>query len=183
MSGHERSASMGFSSSWQDITWSVNYSLTKTPNSDNDQQVAFSVNIPLSRWLSNSWATYNLNSAKNGNTVHQVGIGGTALEDNNLSYNLQQSYTDHDTGYGASMTGRYRGSYGEIGANYSYAKDSKQWNYSAQGSVVAHPYGITLGQSVQMLLLLSILTREQMLKSRICKVFTLTTGEMRSYHI
>lgn len=149
MSGHERSASMGFSSSWQDITWSVNYSLTKTPNSDNDQQVAFSVNIPLSRWLSNSWATYNLNSAKNGNTVHQVGIGGTALEDNNLSYNLQQSYTDHDTGYGASMTGRYRGSYGEIGANYSYAKDSKQWNYSAQGSVVAHPYGITLGQSVQ----------------------------------
>ena len=39
------------------------------------------------------------------------------------------------------MTGRYRGSYGEIGANYSYAKDRNNWNYSAQGSVVAsHPY-------------------------------------------
>lgn len=149
MSGHERSVSMGFSSSWQSITWSVNYSLTKTPNSDDDQQVSLSVNVPLSQWLPNSWATYNLNSSKNGNTSHQVGIGGTALEDNNLSYSLQQSYTDHDQGYGASMMGRYRGSFGDVGANYSYSKDNKQWSYNAQGSVVAHPSGITLGQSVQ----------------------------------
>lgn len=149
MAGNERSVSLGYSSNWRDITWSVNYSLTKTPYSNNDQQVSLSVNIPLSRWLSNSWATYHVNSAKNGNTSHQVGIGGTALEDNNLSYNLQQTYTDHNVGYGASLSGRYRNSVGDFGLGYSYAGDNKQWNYSAQGSVVAHPHGITLGQSVQ----------------------------------
>lgn len=149
LSGHERSLSVGFSSSWQDITWSVDYSMTKTPNTDEDQQIALMVNIPLSRWLTNSWATYNVNSSKSGNTVQQVGIGGTALEDNKLSYNLQQSYTDHDRGYGASMSGRYRGTWGEVGTGYSYAKDNKQWNYSAQGTVVAHSQGVTLGQTVQ----------------------------------
>ncbi|EBP3213522.1 fimbrial biogenesis outer membrane usher protein [Salmonella enterica subsp. indica] len=149
LSDHERSLSVGFSSSWQDITWSVDYSMTKTPNSDEDQQIAFMVNIPLSRWLANSWATYNVNSSKNGNTVQQIGMGGTALEDNNLSYNLQQSYTDHDRDYGASMSARYRGTWGEVGTGYSYAKDNKQWNYSAQGTVVAHSHGVTLGQTVQ----------------------------------
>lgn len=41
-----------------------------------------------------------------------MGIVGTALQDNNLSYNLQQSYTDNNVGYDASMNGRYRSSVG-----------------------------------------------------------------------
>lgn len=78
-----------------------------------------------------------------------VGIGGTALEDNKLSYNLQQTYANKDTGYGASVSGRYRGSSGEVGMGYSYGGDNRQWNYSAQGSIVAHGQGITLGQPVR----------------------------------
>ncbi|MCV4639038.1 fimbria/pilus outer membrane usher protein, partial [Escherichia coli] len=49
----------------------------------------------------------------------------------------------------ASMNGRYRSSVGEFGLGYSYDKNSRQWNYSAQGAVVAHAHGVTLGQSVQ----------------------------------
>lgn len=149
LSGHERSVSMGYSTSWRDITWSVNYSLTKTPDATSDRQIAFSMNIPLSRWLPNAWATYNMNRTQQGNTSHQVGIGGTALEDNNLSYNLQQSTTDNGVGYGASLSGRYRASYGEFGLGYNYSGSNRQWNYNAQGAVVAHPYGVTLGQSAQ----------------------------------
>ncbi|MBV8042858.1 fimbria/pilus outer membrane usher protein [Pluralibacter sp.] len=149
MNGHERSVSAGFSSSWRDISWSVSYGLTRTPDADDDRQIAFSVNIPLSHWLANSWATYSVNTSSGGYTSHQVGIGGTALDDNNLSYNLQQSYTSNNTGYGASVSGRYRGSAGELGMGYSYSGDNKQWNYSAQGSVVAHQHGVTLGQTVR----------------------------------
>lgn len=47
------------------------------------------------------------------------------------------------------ISSRYRTSVGEFSANYSYQKDSKQWGYGAQGSVVAHSQGITLGQSIQ----------------------------------
>lgn len=149
MEGHERSLALGYNSSWQGVNWSLNYSLTKTPSTDNDQQVSFSINVPLSRWLANAWGTYNVTSSKKGNTSHQVGVSGTLLENNNLSYNLQQTYTDNNVGYGAYLSSRYRASAGEFSTNYSYQKDSKQWGYSAQGSVVAHSQGITLGQSIQ----------------------------------
>ncbi|WP_213134462.1 fimbria/pilus outer membrane usher protein [Citrobacter sp. FP75] len=149
MDGHERSVSLGYSSSWQGVNWSLNYSLTKTPSTDNDQQFSVSINVPLSRWLANAWGTYNLTSSKKGNSSHQVGVSGTLLEDNNLNYNLQQTYTDNNVGYGAYLSSRYRASVGEFSTNYSYQKDSKQWGYSAQGSVVAHSQGITLGQSIQ----------------------------------
>lgn len=111
--------------------------------------MALMVNIPLSRWLPNSWATYSANIASGGFISHQVGIGGTALENNNLSYNLQQTYANHDTGYGGSLSGRYRGSSGDVGLGYSYGGDNRQRNYSAQGSIVAHEHGVTLGQPVR----------------------------------
>ncbi|MGA4581544.1 fimbria/pilus outer membrane usher protein [Enterobacter hormaechei] len=149
MAGHERSVSAGLSSGWRGITWSVSYSLTRTPDSNTDRQMALMVNVPLSRWLANAWSTYSANTASGGFVSHQVGIGGTALESNNLSYNLQQTYASHDTGYGGSVSGRYRGSAGDVGLGYNYGGDNRQWNYSAQGSIVAHEHGVTLGQSVR----------------------------------
>ncbi len=149
MDGHERSVSAGFSSSWREITWSISYNLTRTPDADTDRQMALTVNIPLSKWLPNSWATYSANSASGGFVSHQVGLGGTALEDNKLSYNLQQTYANQDTGYGGSLSGRYRGASGEVGMGYSYGGNNRQWNYSAQGSIVAHEHGVTLGQPVR----------------------------------
>ncbi|HFK5793877.1 TPA: fimbria/pilus outer membrane usher protein [Enterobacter asburiae] len=149
MDGHERSVSAGLSSSWRDITWSISYNLTRTPDADTDRQMALTVNIPLSKWLPDSWATYSANTASGGLVSHQVGLGGTALEDNKLSYNLQQSYANQNTGYGGSLSGRYRGASGEVGMGYSYGGDNRQWNYSAQGSIVAHEHGVTLGQPVR----------------------------------
>ncbi|EGO6624028.1 fimbrial biogenesis outer membrane usher protein [Escherichia coli] len=149
MQGSERSIGMGYSTSWSDISWSVNYALTDMPGMAGEQQFSLSINIPLSRWLPGAWATYNANRSDKGNTSHQMGIAGTALQDNNLSYNLQQTYADNNVGYGASINGRYRSSVGEFGLGYNYDKNSRQWNYSAQGAVVAHTHGVTLGQSVQ----------------------------------
>ncbi|HDR2834661.1 TPA: fimbrial biogenesis outer membrane usher protein [Enterobacter mori] len=149
MDGHERSVSAGLSSSWRDITWSISYNLTRTPDADSDRQMALTVNIPFSKWLPDTWATYSANTASGGFVSHQVGLGGTALEDNKLSYNLQQSYANQNTGYGGSLSGRYRGASGEVGMGYSYGGDNRQWNYSAQGSVVAHEHGVTLGQPVR----------------------------------
>ncbi|MEG5694813.1 fimbria/pilus outer membrane usher protein [Enterobacter quasihormaechei] len=149
MDGRERSVSAGLSSSWRDISWSLSYSLTRTPDADADRQMALTLNIPFSHWLPNAWASYSVNTASGGFVSHQVGLGGTALEDNKLSYSLQQTYANHDTGYGGSLSGRYRGASGDLGLGYSYGGDNRQWNYSAQGSVVAHEHGVTLGQPVR----------------------------------
>lgn len=149
MSGRERSVSLGYSSSWHGANWSVNYSLTKTPSTRDDRQFSLSLNIPLSRFLPEAWATYNLTSSKTGTATHQVGVNGSLLEDNNLTYNLQQNYTRDNVGNGAYLSSRYRASMGDFSTSYSYQKNSKQWGYSAQGSVVGHSHGVTLGRSVQ----------------------------------
>nr|WP_318380077.1 fimbria/pilus outer membrane usher protein [uncultured Enterobacter sp.] len=149
MSGRERSVSLGYSSSWHGANWSVNYSLTKTPSTRDDRQFSLSLNIPLSRFLPEAWATYNLTSSKTGTATHQVGINGSLLEDNNLTYNLQQNYTRDNVGNGAYLSSRYRASMGDFSTSYSYQKNSKQWGYSGQGSVVGHSHGVTLGRSVQ----------------------------------
>ncbi|MEE9954694.1 fimbrial biogenesis outer membrane usher protein [Enterobacter quasihormaechei] len=149
MDGRERSVSAGLSSSWRDISWSLSYSLTRTPDAVADRQMALTLNIPFSHWLPNVWASYSVNTASGGFVSHQVGLGGTALEDNKLSYSLQQTYANHDTCYGGSLSGRYRGASGDLGLGYSYGGDNRQWNYSAQGSVVAHEHGVTLGQPVR----------------------------------
>lgn len=122
MEGHERSVSLGYSSSWQGVNWSLNYSMTKTPSTTNDQQFSISMNVPLSRWLANAQGNIYSDKFKNGNSAHQVGVSGTLLEDNNLNYNLQQTYTDNDVGYGAYLSSRYRTSVGEFSTNYSYQK-------------------------------------------------------------
>lgn len=149
LSGHERSIAVGYSSNWRNINWSVNYNLTKSPSTNDDQQLSFTVNVPLARFLPNAWASYNVTSVKKGSTTHQAGISGTLLEDNNLTYNFQQTYDNKNDGNGAYLSSRYRSSMGDFSTSYSYKKDNKQWSYSAQGSVVAHPHGVTLGQSVQ----------------------------------
>lgn len=149
LSGHERSISVGYSNSWRNINWSVNYNLTKSPSTAEDQQISFTMNVPLARFLPNAWATYNLTSVKRGSTTQQAGISGTLLEDNNLTYNFQQMYDNKNDNNGAYLSSRYRSSVGDFTTRYSYQKNNRQLSYSAQGSIVAHSHGVTLGQSVQ----------------------------------
>ncbi|EBP2451209.1 fimbria/pilus outer membrane usher protein, partial [Salmonella enterica] len=83
-----RSLGVGYSNSWGGVTYNINYSYNRnTTDSDDsdkiydeDQVFSLSINIPLDRWLSHSYATYNLNTSKRGNTNHTVGLNGSALE-------------------------------------------------------------------------------------------------------
>ncbi|MEX8824422.1 fimbria/pilus outer membrane usher protein, partial [Salmonella enterica] len=65
-----RSLGVGYSNSWGGVTYNINYSYNRnTTDSDDsdkiydeDQVFSLSINIPLDRWLSHSYATYNLNT-------------------------------------------------------------------------------------------------------------------------
>lgn len=147
MSGYERNVSLGYNVSLKGITYGLSYTYSRAPGTNpTDQQFAFNVQVPLSKWLPGSWATYNLNTNKKGKTTQQAGISGTALADNNLNYNLQQSWGNRGTGGSGSASLDYRGTYGEASGGYNYGSDSRQLNYGLQGAIVAHPYGITLAQ-------------------------------------
>ncbi len=151
--GEERTFSAGWNGSLADINYSLIWSYSDYPENSEpaDRQLAFNIQIPLSRFLSGTsanraWASYSMNTAKRGDTRQQVGLNGTLLSDNNFSYSIQQSNTNHGEGRAGIIHADYKGSYGELNGGYSYDANSQQVNYGLKGGIVAHPYGVTLSQ-------------------------------------
>ncbi|WP_406909110.1 fimbria/pilus outer membrane usher protein [Klebsiella oxytoca] len=147
--GYDRNLTVGYNLSFAGITYGINYTYNDAPGyKDNDQQFSFNMQVSLSKWLPNSWANYNSNSSKHGRTTQQVGMSGTALAGNNLSYSVQQSYDNKETGVSGNASIGFKDTYGEMQGGYNYTRNSQQMNYGLRGGIVAHPYGVTLSQSM-----------------------------------
>ncbi|WP_095124625.1 fimbria/pilus outer membrane usher protein [Pseudomonas sp. Irchel s3a12] len=145
--GVERNISIGYSVSKNSITYGLNYTLSQSPERNSkDQQLALNIQIPLDNLLPNSWASYNISASKNSGTSQQIGLGGTALADNNLNYNISQGYADKGVGGSGNASASYLGTYAEAQVGYSYTSTSERLNYGAQGGIVAHSDGVTFSQ-------------------------------------
>ncbi|WP_414163441.1 fimbria/pilus outer membrane usher protein [Superficieibacter sp. BNK-5] len=151
-----RSIGAGYSNSWNGITYSLNYSYNRNTTNghdsdkvyDEDQVFSLNISVPLDRWLNHSWANYAFNTSKHGNSSHTVGLNGTALEEQNLNWGIQESETDHGEGSGGNATLDYQGSYARVNAGYAYDRDQHRVNYGIEGGIVAHAHGITLSQAL-----------------------------------
>lgn len=150
-----RSIGAGYNNNWNGISYGLNYSYNENATAngynrgvvyDRDQVFALNVSMPLDRWLSRTYASYNLNTSQKGSTNNSVGLNGTALPDNNLSWGVQQSYGNKGIGNGGNLTADYRGTYAEVAAGYAYDRNSQRLNYGLSGGIVAHQDGITFGQ-------------------------------------
>lgn len=143
----EKSLSAGINSTVYGISINLAYSYSKTSDNGCDQTVSLGFSVPLSEWLPNSWASYNINSVKGGNLSQNMGLAGTLLEDQRLSYSLQQSQTNHGGGETSNIYGGYRSRYGNMSLGYSSSTgNSQQISYAMNGGIVAHSGGITLSQ-------------------------------------
>ncbi|MBL5902946.1 fimbria/pilus outer membrane usher protein [Serratia fonticola] len=152
-----RSIGAGYNNSWNGISYGLNYSYNENAaasgNSsgkiyERDQVFAFNISVPLDRWMSNTYASYNLNTSQKGGTTNTVGLNGTTGADNNLSWSAQEGYGSQGVGNSANLNANYRGTYGEVNAGYAYDRNSQRLNYGLQGGIVAHQDGVTFGQSL-----------------------------------
>nr|WP_244879874.1 fimbria/pilus outer membrane usher protein [Rahnella inusitata] len=153
-----RSYGVGYNNSWHGISYSVNYSYNKNASTsgnnddsktyDKDQVIAMSISVPFSNWLagSNTQASYSVNNSDSGGTTQNVGLSGTMLAGNNLSWSVQQGYDNHDATTNGNMNADYKGTYAEVNGGYSYDQDSQRLNYGISGGVIAHKDGVTLSQ-------------------------------------
>lgn len=151
---------VGYSGNWEDINYNLNWSWNKSPGlADADRRVAFSISVPLSRWLTGTgkarditnstntaYATYAVTHDADNRVAQQAGVSGTLLDDNNLSYSVQQGYTTKGDGATGMASLSHQGRYANSNIGYSYGKHYQQVNYGLSGGVVAHAGGVTLGQ-------------------------------------
>jgi outer membrane usher protein len=123
------------------------YTYSKASDDSSDRMFSFGFSVPLSKWLPRAWSSYSLSNSKKGYTRQNLGVSGTLLDDERLSYSLQQSHANHDAGDSSSLYGSYRSQYANLNAGYYSSSDnSQQLSYGASGAIVAHPNGITLAQ-------------------------------------
>lgn len=149
-SGKERSLNAGYNNNYQGITYNFNYSYSDSSYQHKaDNRFAFSVTIPLENSL-NRYTSLNssITTDNNGHADVMMGISGSLLERNNLSYSVQQAYGNKGTRASGNASASYRGSYGIANAGYGYDQYSQRVNYALTGAVVAHPYGVTLAQPI-----------------------------------
>ena len=143
----ERSVSAGLNTVIDSVSYHLAYTYSDNNDSQNDQMLSFGFSVPLSRWLPRAWSSYNLSNSKRGYTQQTLGLNGTLLDDQRLSYSLQQSHSNHDGDDTSSVYGSYRSQYANMNAGYYYSSDNaQQLSYGLSGAVVAHPLGITLAQ-------------------------------------
>jgi outer membrane usher protein len=156
------SYSASYNNSWDGISYGLSYTYNlnstvsyagKSHGSgriyDKDQLFAFNLSVPLSKLFGDKhpiYANYMVNTSKNGNTTNSVSVGGTTLDDNNLSWSMQQGYASQGQGNSGSANTDWRATYGEINGGYAYDNHSQRLNYGLQGGIVAHENGVTLGQ-------------------------------------
>lgn len=158
----ERLVQLGYSNYWRQISWNLSWNYTDSVrqstgsqsydnNEDSEHVFMLSVSIPLSKWLSNTYVDYSLTKNNHGSTSNQIGMSGTALERNNLSWNVRQSYSDNRDGgssYGGNTGATYSGTYGTVNASYDYSRNSQHLNYGVKGGVLVHDDGITFSQEL-----------------------------------
>ena len=144
-----------YNNSWGGISYGLGYTYNKNSTAsgssggriyDKDQQFSLSINVPLDRFMPKTWASYGLNTSKQSNTTHTLGISGNALEGDALGWSVQQGYGTDGAGYTGNLNADYRGTYAEVMAGYGYDKNSERLNYGISGGVLAHADGVTLAQ-------------------------------------
>lgn len=148
--GNDRTINVGWSGSWRRVNYAISYNQTQNAGHGGgggaERQLSFSIQIPLDGPLKNNWVRASSTVTRHNGTVTQVGVSGTALADNNLSYSVNQGYASHDHHINGNMSASYRGAMAEVSAGYNYDKYSRQLNFGLQGGVFVHPDGITFSQ-------------------------------------
>lgn len=133
--------SAGISYSQSDISSTTRYK---------DNVLALNVVVPFSSlWGQSSQARLNHSyiTSRSGLAQNQTTVSGSLLRDNNLNYSLSQTWAQDQTGQAARV--QYDGGSGSVNAAYSRnSRGSSQSSFGSNGSVVFHPGGVTLGQSI-----------------------------------
>lgn len=149
----DRYLQLGYSGVWKDITYSLAYSYNQSAfEPEEDKVISLNISLPVGRWLATSddyasaYADYGVSYDADGRTTNRIGLSGTALENKNLNYSVQQGYTNQDVGSSGNAQIQYQGARGDIELGYNYSEDKQQVTYGGTGGVVVHAGGVTFSQ-------------------------------------
>lgn len=147
---------LGYANGWQGINYSLSWAWNKSWGlSDSNKVIAMNVSVPLNVLAGKSRSRDNLlnrtyigmgaNRDSTGHNTWQTSLGGTLLEENNLSYSLSHGHSNQNS-YSGSANANWQGTYGTLGVGYNYNRDNHEYSWRVSGGVIGHSDGLTLSQ-------------------------------------
>lgn len=153
----ERLIQIGYSNSWKQMTWNASWNYTDTANhhdgdwekdGENEHVFMLSLSLPLSQWLPNTYANYNVTGNNKNSVSHQVGLNGRLLQNNNLNWNIQQSVDESGGSTGGNAGLAWDAAYGSMKGNYAWSNETRSLNYGVSGGILLHSEGVTFSQEM-----------------------------------
>jgi outer membrane usher protein len=149
-SGRDLFYQLGYSNSFKYGTYSVSASRTRDTNGEMSNEIMLSTAIPLGHSQHAPQLTTNLNLGGDASSL-QTNVSGTAGDHSQYSYNVYGTASEGSSSPGdvtGGASGTWRAPYAQVNASASGGAHSSQVSVGVSGSVVAHPGGVTLSQTV-----------------------------------
>ncbi|MFV3369085.1 fimbria/pilus outer membrane usher protein [Pseudomonas sp. NY15435] len=150
--GFDTQYQAGYNRNWSWGSASVSASRTQDAFGASESQVLLSVSLPIGKTGSNRpYLTSSVSRSSSGASNLQSTLSGTAGKEGQVNYGVTGAYDSPAAGQSAaSLSGnaQYRSSFGTLSGSVSQGNDYRQASAGVAGSVVAHPNGVTFGQSL-----------------------------------
>ncbi|MGF6667966.1 fimbria/pilus outer membrane usher protein [Pseudomonas monsensis] len=141
-SREDKQMQLGFNTQYKGVTYGIYASKTLTDNFGQNNQVVFSVSMPIGQ--TRSTGTYTVTRNNDGSLDQRAGLSG---RDGNLNYNVNANRSDNGGNNGSALIG-YRAPFAQLGAGVSVGSGYRQTSVSAAGSVLGHSDGLEFGQTL-----------------------------------
>lgn len=146
--GSDTQFQAGYNHSWNWGSASISASRTQDAFGESENQVLLSFSMPIGKFGSNRpYLTSSVSHSSSGASNVQSTLSGTAGKEGQIDYGVTGTYDSPGTS-SLSGNGQYRTSYGTLNASVSQGSDYRQISAGMAGSVVAHPRGVTFGQTL-----------------------------------
>lgn len=148
--GNDTFYQAGYTNSFKYGTYSITAGRTRSSNGALSNEYFVSTTIPLGHSQHAPLLSTNLSNSSGGSTNMQANLSGSLGDNNEYSYNAYGTYGrsgGSNTG-NAGVSAVYRAPYAQITGSASTGSGSSQVSAGVSGTVVAHPGGVTLSQTV-----------------------------------
>ncbi|MBU0526611.1 MAG: fimbrial biogenesis outer membrane usher protein [Gammaproteobacteria bacterium] len=150
-SGTDKQFQGGLSKNFSWGSAGVSASRTQDMYGNDSSQYMFNISLPIgsSTRGNRSYVSSSLSASSDGSTSAQSTLSGSAGDDQALNYGISASHDRPKNSTASSDVGvytQYSTSVSKLSASLSRGSESDQFSMGANGSVVAHPAGVTFGQ-------------------------------------
>ncbi|MBU8977298.1 fimbrial biogenesis outer membrane usher protein [Lysobacter sp. MMG2] len=144
-SGSDVQFQLGYSNNFRSLNYSVSANRVRDLDGRYGNQFNLSISVPLGSSPSAPSVAASATRDDDGRTQAQVTVAGQAGRDGQITYAATAAHADDAGAYG-SLNAGYRTPFAAFSAGYGQGDGYSQASFGVQGTVVAHPGGVTLGQ-------------------------------------